>query len=213
MGYGYVDPFLPPQQQQAAYVAPQAQPAPRPPACPYSSSASAPPVSASYHSSPPPVSSPPPASPLPEPSPPPPAPLPPSPPPAATGIVASSARRSPSVASTVTAAISNPVTASSPAAPAGDGPAARSAPRIPITATAVPSSAAASHRLAAIAGSIQLTIAVACPSCTSSVSRACCCLFASPAKNRPSAAAALSRQVALHAALAREVAFELDPRS
>ncbi|CAD6236876.1 unnamed protein product [Miscanthus lutarioriparius] len=89
MGYGYVDPFLPPQ-QQAAYVAPQgdygqpqAQPAPRPPACPYSSSASAPPVSASYHSSPPPVSSPPPASPLPEPSPPPPAPLPPSPPPPA----------------------------------------------------------------------------------------------------------------------------------
>ncbi|KAG0539320.1 hypothetical protein BDA96_03G312900 [Sorghum bicolor] len=96
MGYGYVDPFLPPQQQrQAAYVAPQgdfgqpqAQPAPRPPACPYSSSASAPPVSATYHSSPPatsppPVSSPPPASPLPEPSPPPPAPLPPSPPPPA----------------------------------------------------------------------------------------------------------------------------------
>ncbi|ONM38470.1 Proline-rich receptor-like protein kinase PERK10 [Zea mays] len=106
MGYGYVDPFPPPQQpQQAAYVAPQQgdygqpqpQPAPRPPACPYSSSASAPPGSASYHfsppaPSPPPVSSPPPASPLPEPSappapllpsPPPPAPLPPSPPPPA----------------------------------------------------------------------------------------------------------------------------------
>ncbi|KAF8751385.1 hypothetical protein HU200_012057 [Digitaria exilis] len=98
MGYGQVDPFLPPQQQAAAYVAPQgdygqpqAQPAPRPPGCPYSSSASAPPVSSSYHSSPPdtsppPVSSPPPASPPMEPlpsSPPPPAPLPPSPPPPA----------------------------------------------------------------------------------------------------------------------------------
>ncbi|TVU35183.1 hypothetical protein EJB05_17060, partial [Eragrostis curvula] len=102
MGYGYVDPFLPPPQavasvnvpQQAAaslYVAPQgdygqpqAQPAPRPPGCPYSSSASAPPVS--HHSLPPatsapPVSSPPPASPPPEPLPPPP--LPPSPPPPA----------------------------------------------------------------------------------------------------------------------------------
>ncbi|PUZ54880.1 hypothetical protein GQ55_5G167000 [Panicum hallii var. hallii] len=97
MGYGHVDPFLPPQQllQAAAYhVAPQrdygqpqAQPAPRPPGCPYSSSASAPPVSASYHSSPPaasppPVSSPPPATPPPEPfpsSPPPPTPLPPPP--------------------------------------------------------------------------------------------------------------------------------------
>jgi hypothetical protein len=135
----------------------------------------------------------------------------------AAGIVASSAGRYPSVASPVTAATSNPVTASSPAAPAADGPAARSAPRIPITATAVASSSssAASHRLAAIAGSIQLSIAVACSSYTSSGSGscACCCLFASPANNRPSAATALSRQVALHAALAREVAFELDPCS
>ncbi|PWZ11797.1 Proline-rich receptor-like protein kinase PERK9 [Zea mays] len=89
MGYGYVEPFLPPQQQQqqGGYGQLQAQLAPRPPACPYSSSASAPPVSASYHSSPPPtspppLSSPPPASPLPEPSPPsspPPALLPPPP--------------------------------------------------------------------------------------------------------------------------------------
>ncbi|XP_062206786.1 proline-rich receptor-like protein kinase PERK8 [Phragmites australis] len=77
MGYRYVDPFLPPQQAAAsAYVAPaDGQPqAPRPPGCPYSSSASAPPVSASYHSwppatSPPPVSSPPPGSPPPEPLP------------------------------------------------------------------------------------------------------------------------------------------------
>ncbi|KAL6616034.1 hypothetical protein ACP70R_038304 [Stipagrostis hirtigluma subsp. patula] len=100
VGYGYMDPFAPPQQaavsvSASAYVAPQgsygqpqAEPAPRPPGCPYSSSASAPPVSASYPSwppatSPPPVSSPPPASPPPEPSPPPPAALPPSPPPPA----------------------------------------------------------------------------------------------------------------------------------
>ncbi|GJN17736.1 hypothetical protein PR202_gb04831 [Eleusine coracana subsp. coracana] len=91
MGYGYVDPFLPPQQAAAAsayqpqkqaavsvFVAPQGdgygQPAPRPPGCPFGSSASAPPTS--YHSLPPatsapPVSSPPPASPPPEPLPPP----------------------------------------------------------------------------------------------------------------------------------------------
>nr|CDM84020.1 unnamed protein product [Triticum aestivum] len=85
---GYADPFMPPQPASSSSYAvpqgghgqPQPQPAPRPPGCPYSSSASAPPVSTSYHSlppaaSPPPVSSPPPASPPPEtlPSPPPPA--------------------------------------------------------------------------------------------------------------------------------------------
>ncbi|WVZ68893.1 hypothetical protein U9M48_017771 [Paspalum notatum var. saurae] len=93
MGYGYVDPFMPPQQQaavsasasvapQGGYGQPQAQPAPRPPGCPYSSSASAPPVSASYHPSPPPTSPPPVSSPPPAAAPPP-EPSPPSPPPPA----------------------------------------------------------------------------------------------------------------------------------
>ncbi|KAF7037616.1 hypothetical protein CFC21_047950 [Triticum aestivum] len=93
---GYADPFMPPQPASSSSYAvpqgghgqPQPQPAPRPPGCPYSSSASAPPVSTSYHSlppaaSPPPVSSPPPASPPPEPLPSPPPALPSSPPPPA----------------------------------------------------------------------------------------------------------------------------------
>ncbi|KAM3332270.1 hypothetical protein ACQJBY_027837 [Aegilops geniculata] len=91
---GYADPFMPPQPaSSSSYAVPQGghgqpQPAPRPPGCPYSSSASAPPVSTSYHSlpptaSPPPVSSPPPASPPPETLPSPPPALPSSPPPPA----------------------------------------------------------------------------------------------------------------------------------